>query len=161
MGAVDRTADMSVAGGCRCGAIRYELALDELPPVYCCHCLDCQTWSGTAFVEQAVIAKGSLRITQGTPVDHPFLSVSGVTSRQRACADCFTRLYTVNPTRPGVLTLRAGTLDDSEELRPALHIWTKRMQSWIVLADDVPAFAENAPADAFVAIMRQSGEEPT
>jgi hypothetical protein len=150
---------MSITGKCRCGAIRYELALDQLPSVYCCHCRDCQTWSGTAFVEQAVIAEGTLRITQGVPVEHPFLSASGVTSRQKACGDCFTRLYTVNPTRPGVLTLRAGTLDRSEELRPALHIWTKRMQPWIALSNDLPAFAENAPVDDFAAILRRAAGE--
>lgn len=154
-----RVVNEAVTGGCRCGAIRYELALATLPPVYCCHCRDCQTWSGSAFVEQAVIAAGVLRIKQGTPVEHPFLSASGVTSRQKACGGCFTRLYTINPTRPGVLTLRAGTLDRSEELRPALHIWTKRMQPWIVFAEDVPAFAENAPADQFSAILRQAAGE--
>lgn len=148
-----------VTGGCRCGAVGYELALDRLPAIYCCHCRDCQTWSGSAFVEQAVIAEGVLRITRGAPVEHPFLSASGATSRQMACAACFTRLYTINPTRPGVLTLRAGTLDRSDELRPALHIWTKRMQPWIVLSEETPTFAENAPAGQFAAILQQAAGE--
>lgn len=29
-----------IEGGCRCGAVRYKLVLDALPPTYACHCLD-------------------------------------------------------------------------------------------------------------------------
>ncbi|WP_457832593.1 GFA family protein, partial [Staphylococcus aureus] len=52
-----------ISGGCRCGATRYTLAVDVIPPVYCCHCLDCQSWSGSAFSEQAVVRTDALSIT--------------------------------------------------------------------------------------------------
>lgn len=44
-------------GGCRCGKVRYELDLDTLPRSYACHCLDCQTYSGTAFSQQILVAE--------------------------------------------------------------------------------------------------------
>ena len=50
-------------GGCRCGAVRYALALDGLPPSYACHCRDCQTWSGSAFSQQAFLPEASLSVT--------------------------------------------------------------------------------------------------
>ena len=40
---------MTFTGACRCGATRYELAVDSLTAIYCCHCTDCQRWSGSAF----------------------------------------------------------------------------------------------------------------
>ena len=46
---------MTVRGGCRCGAVRYTLALDDLPLTYACHCTDCQTWSGSAFSQQVLV----------------------------------------------------------------------------------------------------------
>ena len=42
---------MSFSGGCRCGATRYQLAVETLTAIYCCHCTDCQRWSGSAFSE--------------------------------------------------------------------------------------------------------------
>ena len=47
-------------GGCRCGAVRYKLALDTLPLTYACHCLDCQTWSGSAFSQQTFVPEAAL-----------------------------------------------------------------------------------------------------
>lgn len=49
-----------VQGGCRCGAVRYKLALDALPRTYACHCRDCQTWSGSAFSQQTFLPAASL-----------------------------------------------------------------------------------------------------
>ena len=39
---------MSYAGGCQCGAIRYEIVGDPLT-LYCCHCTECQKQSASAF----------------------------------------------------------------------------------------------------------------
>lgn len=142
-----------IAGGCRCGAVRYQLVLDELPPVYCCHCRDCQTWTGTAFSQQAVVRDRSFTITAGAPVLFELTNPSGSISRQYVCGACHTRVYNTNSARPGVVIVRAGTLDASDALEAVLHIWTKRKQPWIVLPKGVPAFVESAPAEAFVEIV--------
>jgi AraC-like DNA-binding protein len=49
-----------IRGGCRCGAVRYTLALDALPRTYACHCRDCQTWTGSAFSQQTFVPDGAL-----------------------------------------------------------------------------------------------------
>ena len=36
--------------------------------------------------------------------------------------------------------LRAGTLDDTSQVLPAAHIFTRTKQPWFVLPDGVPAF---------------------
>jgi len=53
---------MPITGGCRCGAVRYEVASDALPLTYACHCLDCQTWSGSAFALHAMLPSSLLQI---------------------------------------------------------------------------------------------------
>jgi len=139
-------------GGCRCGASRYTLAAEAPPPVYCCHCLDCQTWSGSAFTEQAVVRADALNAT-GPIVEYSFHNHSGSLSTQWVCGICHARLWNTNTARPGLALIRAGTLDASDTLEPRAHVWVKRKQPWIVIADDVPIFAESAPLSEFAAIL--------
>jgi hypothetical protein len=144
---------MAIEGGCRCGAVRYRLTVDAMPPVYCCHCLTCQTWSGTAFTEQALIGDGQIEVIAGEPEIYVNITASGAESVQRLCGTCHTRLWNTNSARPGVAVVRAGTLDASAELSPRAHIWTKRMQPWLVIGDGVPSWPENAPPGDFVAAL--------
>ena len=141
-----------VNGGCRCGAIRYTLAMDRLPASYACHCLDCQTWSGSAFSQQVVVPESALAVT-GEPVVYELLSPSGRISRQRVCGICHTRVYNTNTARPGRAVVRAGTLDDSNALDVAAHIWVKRKQHWLALPAGVPSWPESAPLDELAAVL--------
>ena len=137
---------MAVGGGCRGGAGRYTLALDDLPLTYACHCTDCQTWSGSAFSQQAVVPEGAVDAS-GPIAVYELTSPSGRISRQRMCAVCHTRIFNTNSARPGVAVIRAGTLDRSNELVVTAHIWGKSKQPWLDLAESVPAFAEAAPPE--------------
>jgi hypothetical protein len=141
-------------GGCRCGAVRYVLAAETMPPAYACHCHDCQTWSGSAFSEQILFAEPSLAVT-GDVVIYELTGPSGHLSRQRMCGLCHTRVFNTNSSRPGMGVLRAGTLDRSDEIDVVAHIWTKRKQDWIMIADGVPNWPESAPAADFRAALQR------
>jgi len=144
---------MAIEGGCRCGRVRYRVALDALPRVYACHCTDCQTWSGSAFSLQFLLPEDQLEVT-GEPALFELASPDGSrTSRQRACPVCFTRVYNTNTRRPGLAGVRAGTLDDSEKLAIVLHIWTRRKLAGIDIPDDLPAWPEGAPPEEFAAAL--------
>lgn len=137
---------MDVTGGCRCGAVRYVVALDRLPLVYACHCTDCQTWSGSAFSEQFFLPQELLEVS-GAMVDYSFVNPMGRVSVQRFCPVCHTRLCNTNMARPAIVVVRAGTLDRSAEVQVATHIWTRSMQPWVRLPDDAERFDEAAPMD--------------
>lgn len=143
---------MTVAGGCRCGACRYKLAGDAMPPVYCCHCRECQTWSGSSFTLQAVVRPEAIE-AEGPIVEYARPNSHGGITTQHICGVCHTRLWNVNSARPGLAVVRAGTLDNSDSLSPRLHMWTSRKQPWIAIADDVPTFAETPPAADFLTIL--------
>ena len=84
----------AIEGGCRCGRIRYRLAVEKLPNAYACHCRDCQTWSGSAFSLQFIVPENALDVT-GEPQLYELTSPqSGRTSYQRGCPVCLTRVYT-------------------------------------------------------------------
>jgi hypothetical protein len=154
--AEDPTMTDTIEGGCRCGQIRYRLALDKLPSVYACHCLDCQTWSGSAFAVNFFMPESQLALS-GEPALYELTNPqSGRTSRQFFCPVCHTRIYNTNSARPGSVTMRAGTLDASHELAIVAHIWTKRKMAGIEISAGVPSWPENAPPAEFVsALMRR------
>jgi hypothetical protein len=144
---------MAIEGGCRCGRVRYRAALPALPRVYACHCLDCQTWSGSAFSLQFILPEDQLQVS-GEPALFELTSPDGSrTSRQRACPVCFTRVYNTNTRRPGLAVVRAGTLDDSDQLQIVAHIWAKRRLEGIEIPEGVPAWPEGAPPEEFAAAL--------
>jgi len=137
---------VTIEGGCRCGAVRYTLGLDNLPPTYACHCTDCQTWSGSAFSQQAVVAESAIEAS-GPIVIYELTSPSGRVSRQRMCGVCHTRIFNTNSARPGIAVVRAGTLDRSNELIVTAHIWTRSKQPWLQLPDGAPTWSETPPPE--------------
>jgi hypothetical protein len=141
-----------ITGGCRCGAVRYTLALDSLPPVYACHCHICQRASGSAFSLQALVSEASL-IVSG-PVVVREIKTEDRTSVQRFCGTCYARVYNTNTRRPGIAVVRAGTLDRSEELVCRAHIYTATRQAWFAIPEGVPSWPD-APDATFVAVMME------
>jgi hypothetical protein len=142
-----------ITGGCRCGACRYTVAVDALPPVYACHCQLCQSGSGSAFSEQAVVSDNSIAAT-GPILDYRFVTPIGAQSHHRLCATCYTRLWNTNSARAGVALIRAGTLDDAELITPRAHIWVRRKQPWVILPEGVPTWTENAPLEQLAAVLQ-------
>ena len=64
--------DLPRNGGCACGAVRYRLTSDPLF-THCCHCLNCQRQTGSAFVVNLLIEADRVEVLAGepTPVDVP------------------------------------------------------------------------------------------
>lgn len=143
---------MTITGQCRCGAVRYGIAVDVLPRSYACHCHQCQRWSGSAFSQQVLVAEAALSVT-GPLVDYK-RTTEDRTTHQRMCADCHARIYNTNTRRPGIAVVRAGTLDRSEELACVMHIFTATKQHWVVLPDGVPAYPAGPPPEAVAAALR-------
>ena len=145
---------MTIVGGCRCGAVRYTVARDRLPAAYACHCTDCQTWSGSAFSLQFFVPVDALAV-EGVVVEYAFVNPMGRLSTQRFCPTCHTRLYNSNVARPGLVNIRAGTLDDSAWIDAPLHIWVRSKQPWVGLPADAETYPEAAPVEALERLARR------
>jgi hypothetical protein len=143
----------TIEGGCRCGRVRYRVTAETLPNAYACHCLHCQTWSGSAFTVQFVLPESQLEVTGEPQLYERISPESGRTSYQRGCPVCFTRIYNTNSARPGLAVVRAGTLDRSDELDLVAHIWTKRKMGGIAIPEGVPSWLEGAPPADFIAVL--------
>jgi hypothetical protein len=125
-------------GGCSCGAIRYRLASDPLF-THCCHCLNCQRQTGSAFVINLLIEADRVELLEGTPnaVDVP--RDDGSKQKIFRCPTCQVALFS-QYTRPEVSFVRGGTLDDPLAVAPDVHIFTRTKLSWVTLPESVPVF---------------------
>ena len=144
MAGVERPA-LPLVGGCPCGAIRYEITAMPLS-LYACHCTDCQRRSGSAFALNMPVATNALRITRGTPKGWRAVASSGVPTTSWFCGDCGGRIYGERDGRPNVMTVRAGTLDDTSWLWPAAHHFMRSAQPWETVSREAQCF-ETMPPD--------------
>jgi hypothetical protein len=125
-------------GGCTCGAVRYRLASDPLF-THCCHCLNCQRQTGSAFVINLLIETDRVEVLAGDPqpVDAP--RDDGSPQRIFRCPICQVAVFS-EYTRPEFRFVRAGTLDDPSGVVPDVHIFTRSKVNWVTLPDSTPAF---------------------
>ena len=140
-----------VEGGCACDRVRYRLTAPPMN-VYLCHCTDCQTITTSAFVQGAFVATEAFEITRGQDdlmTWQRIHTTSGGRPAQFSCRHCGVRIYSQR--RPDILTLRAGTLDDTAWLTPAGSIWTKSKQPWVVLPDGVLCYDDDGDMAAIAA----------
>jgi hypothetical protein len=125
-------------GGCSCGDARYRLTTEPMF-VHCCHCLNCQRQTGSAFVINLLIEAGRVELLAGElqPVDAP--RDDGSVQRIYRCPACQVAVFSEYG-RPEVRFVRAGTLDDPSTVEPDVHIFTRSKVPWVVLPDSTPAF---------------------
>ena len=126
-------------GGCACGKVRYVVRRTGGMQPYACHCRDCQTRSGSAAMVNLHISLDQFEI-RGELIDAEVAKPNGSSVTQHACPACLTRIYSSSKSRPGTGILRAGTLDASDLLEPAVHLWTSRKQPWVTLPEGVRTF---------------------
>jgi hypothetical protein len=125
-------------GGCTCGAVRYRLASAPLI-VHCCHCLNCQRQTGSAFVVNLLIEADRVELLAGTPAQVDLPRDHGSAQRVFRCPDCQVAVYS-EYTRPDMRFVRAGTLDEPRGVVPDVHIFTRSKVGWVTLPPDARAF---------------------
>ena len=125
-------------GGCACGAVRYRLTSEPLF-IHCCHCLNCQRQTGSAFVINALIEADRVEVLSGTPQPVEAPRDDGSTQTIFRCPTCQIAVFSEYG-RPEVRFVRAGTLDDPSTVAPDVHIYTRSKLDWVALPESVPAF---------------------
>ena len=125
-------------GGCACGAVRYRLGSDPLF-VHCCHCLNCQRQTGSAFVINLLIETDRVELLAGDPQPVDVPRDDGSKQTIWRCPTCQVAVFS-QYTRPQVRFVRGGTLDDPASVAPDVHIFTRSKLPWVTLPESVPAF---------------------
>jgi hypothetical protein len=125
-------------GGCACGTVRYRLASDPLF-THCCHCLNCQRQTGSAFVINLLIEAERVVLLAGDPQPIEVPRDDGSKQKIFRCPICQVGVFSEYG-RPEVRFVRGGTLDQPSSVVPDVHIFTRSKLPWITLPDSAPAF---------------------
>jgi hypothetical protein len=122
-----------VAGGCLCGAIRYEAEV-YLDRAYYCHCRMCQKSTGSPAEIAVFVKPGTLRFTN----EEPKYYHSSAFAQRGFCPHCGSRLIWVCPKRPEWTNLAVGCLDHPENVMPSEHIYVETQLPWYKIDDGLP-----------------------
>jgi hypothetical protein len=114
---------------------------------HCCHCLNCQLQTGSAFVINLLIEADRVELLAGDPraVDVP--RDDGSSQRIFRCPTCQVAVFSEYG-RPELRYVRAGTLDRPSGVTPDVHIFTRSKLSWITIPDSAPTFPVYYDRDA-------------
>ncbi|MFC7631469.1 GFA family protein [Paraburkholderia humisilvae] len=129
-------------GGCLCGAVRYVLK-GELHGAALCHCTHCQKQSGSVFSFNLFVREADYE-QQGETKFYADTGDSGKQSYRHFCGNCGSPILTKDPGLPGMVLVKAGTLDSMEELQPQVEIYTDRAAKWLTRVPGTKRF-ERSP----------------
>jgi len=115
-------------GGCRCGAVRYEIAAEPMFMNHC-QCLDCQQLSGTGHGSYLTFSKEHAAQT-GQAVCRDLPTDSGSMKHHASCVDCGSPVSLTFSGMPALFTVHAATLDDPSRFKPQAITYAKRAQPW-------------------------------
>jgi hypothetical protein len=134
---------MGIAGGCHCGAVRYQVEGEAMTHVLC-HCTDCRSHAGAPLVGWTTCEAAALTVTRG----QPRIYASSAHGRRHFCADCGTGLFYFNDEMlPGLVDIQSATYDDPEAVPAVAHIQVAERISWMERAHELPIFERFAPRD--------------
>lgn len=124
-------------GGCLCGAVRYRASWPPLLTAVC-HCKNCQKQSGSALSMVAVLPRDGLKVT-GELTIYQDKGSSGQAVWRKFCGKCGSPVVTDTPAAEAndIIFIKAGTLDEAQDLAPTLHYWADSAQHWFVFPEGV------------------------
>jgi hypothetical protein len=126
---------MTEAGGCRCGAITYDV---EGAPAHStlCWCNECRASAGAPAVVWTLFPRDRVRIS-GEP--RSYISSPGTT--RQFCGTCGTGLFYINEEIfPGQIDIQAATFRNPDAFPPTAHIQVADAPAWQAGAAELPAF---------------------
>jgi hypothetical protein len=117
----NKTDDTDTTGGCLCGAVRYSFSGPPLLTAIC-HCRNCQRQSGSAFGIVAAVADADFDLQGDTKTFHDS-SDSGRTVSRVFCPACGSPILSTIEPMPGIMLIKAGTLDEPGTLQPVIEVF--------------------------------------
>jgi hypothetical protein len=133
------------AGGCLCGALRYEA---EGEPLYAghCYCGDCRKASGSGFIPFMGFASNAVRFT-GPSRRFTSKAANGNDAVRNFCSECGGLVFGGVVGQSDSFTLYAGSLDDPAGFHPTIAIFTQGHPDWAVIPPGFAVF-ERGPEPA-------------
>ena len=109
------------SGKCLCGKVTYKCHT-EPKAIFNCHCEDCRRATGSVFGTNFFVPEDEVEIF-GEVSSYSHTSDSGNTMTKRFCANCGSLLFGNNSAKNNVVSIRAGTVDQLDLIKPAINVF--------------------------------------
>jgi hypothetical protein len=109
-----------------------------------CWCRDCQYFAaGNATVN--VVFPSSALTVEGELTDYRSVADSGNVMHRHFCPNCGTPVFSAAESRPHLVIVRNGALDDTTLASPGATIWTDSAPEWAWIDESLPQFKGQPP----------------
>jgi hypothetical protein len=135
-----------ITGGCLCGAVRFK-ATEAPITARVCRCRDCQKIGAGGPTANAAFRTLTLTV-EGALKDYVSIADSGNRMHRKFCPSCGTHLLSEAESRPHLVFVRLGALDDPEAMKPVATIWTASAPSWACIDHALPQMPRQPPPAA-------------
>jgi hypothetical protein len=126
-----------IRGSCLCGDVRFEIR-GKLSDASHCHCSMCRKAHGAAFGTYASAKAAEFRFVSGENRITRYGSSAGIV--RTFCARCGSTLPWLPESKPDVVDVALGVLDDDPGVRPACHIFVGSKAPWYEITDSLPQY---------------------
>lgn len=130
-------------GQCQCGSVRYTILAAPVRMGQC-HCDDCRKSTGTGHSSNAFFNKKNVHIDGQTSRYESETDTGSILTRF-FCPNCGSRLFGTSSMLKKIMSVSAGTLDDSSWFKPDAIVYKKRQPVWDLMDESIPSFEEMAP----------------
>ena len=110
-------------GSCLCGSVNYKSNSDPLV-IQNCHCDQCRKTTGSVYLTNLFIKEENFEIT-GEVNNYTHLSDAGNNMTKYFCPKCGSQVFGKNSGRPGIITIRAGTVNEKDIIKPIRNLFLK------------------------------------
>jgi hypothetical protein len=132
------------AGGCACGAIRYEIS-DEPLAMTDCQCRDCQRKSGTGHGSYLTFPSKQQVKLDGAATHWDVVADNGNVKTCGFCPTCGAPVYLLFSYAPALFTVHAASLDDPSRYAPQVVTYRARGHAWDKVDPTLPQFDKMPP----------------
>ncbi len=136
------TSGKRLSGSCLCGGVTYQCR-GPLETMARCYCVQCRKASGGECATNAVVAKGSFRLTSGKELLREFEPSPG--QLRVFCGRCGSPLYKRYVYDPDRIRIRVGLLDDEFDETPRLQVFISEKLSLTRIDESIPSFERSVP----------------
>jgi hypothetical protein len=135
--------EVPFAGGCACGAVRFECRSEPIA-MYNCHCPGCQKIHGAPFAPLLVLPS-NMTVFLGEQ-RKPLRSIrDDKHARRSSCPQCGSPLLSHSVAMPDIVLINAMSLDDPGWFCPTADIWTVNVRPWVQLDRHIPKVFKSTP----------------
>ena len=124
-------------GSCLCGSVNYKSNSDPLVTQNC-HCDDCRKACGSVYLTNVFIKEENFELS-GNPNSFSHHSDAGNNMTKFFCPNCGSQVFGKNSGRPGIITIRAGSINETELIKPIRNLFLKKKVPSTPLDDNLEA----------------------